>query len=153
MEVGKLFFGIFVTIVPVLEMLRAGSSGAFAPVVALVSDANGQPINAAYFWLTGMLSSFLDNAPTYLAFFNLAGNDPTFLMTGGAHTLMAISMGAVFMGCDDLHRQRAELHGGQYRSEPRCPYAEFLRLHGLVLRYFGTALPGADLHFPNVISA
>ena len=98
LEVGKLFFGIFVTIVPVLEMLRAGSSGAFAPVVALVSDANGQPINAAYFWLTGMLSSFLDNAPTYLAFFNLAGNDPTFLMTGGAHTLMAISMGAVFMG-------------------------------------------------------
>lgn len=37
LEVGKLFFGIFVTIVPVLEMLRAGSSGAFAPVVALVT--------------------------------------------------------------------------------------------------------------------
>src|SRR5262249_60321844 len=34
-----------------------------------------RPVNAAYFWLTGVLSSFLDNAPTYLAFFNLAGGD------------------------------------------------------------------------------
>ena len=93
-----MFFGIFVTIVPVLEMLRAGSSGAFAPVVALVTGPDGQPVNAAYFWLTGMLSSFLDNAPTYLAFFNLAGGDPAYLMATGAHTLMAISMGAVFMG-------------------------------------------------------
>ena len=42
LEVGKLFFGIFVTIVPVLEMLRAGSSGAFAPVVALVTGSDGQ---------------------------------------------------------------------------------------------------------------
>lgn len=98
LEVGKLFFGIFVTIVPVLEMLRAGHSGAFAPVVSLVTGADGQPVNAAYFWLTGMLSSFLDNAPTYLAFFNLAGGDPQLLMGAEAHTLMAISMGAVFMG-------------------------------------------------------
>ena len=97
-EVGKLFFGIFLTIVPVLEMLRAGPSGAFAPVVALVTGADGTPVNAMYFWLTGMLSGFLDNAPTYLAFFNLAGGDPAYLMTEGAHTLMAISMGAVFMG-------------------------------------------------------
>lgn len=98
LEVGKLFFGIFVTIVPVLEMLRAGSSGAFAPVVALVTGSDGQPVNAMYFWLTGMLSSFLDNAPTYLAFFNLAGGDPQLLMGAESHTLMAISMGAVFMG-------------------------------------------------------
>lgn len=98
LEVGKLFFGIFVTIVPVLEMLRAGHEGAFAPLVSLVTGADGQPVNAAFFWLTGMLSSFLDNAPTYLAFFNLAGGDPQLLMTKEAHTLMAISMGAVFMG-------------------------------------------------------
>lgn len=97
-EVGKLFFGIFITIVPVLEMLRAGTSGAFAPVVAMVTGADGAPVNEMYFWLAGLLSSFLDNAPTYLAFFNLAGGDPAFLMTEGYHTLMAISMGAVFMG-------------------------------------------------------
>ena len=41
----------------------------------LVSTADGQSNPVAYFWLTGALSSFLDNAPTYLVFFNLAGGD------------------------------------------------------------------------------
>lgn len=99
-EVAKLFFGIFVTIVPVLAMLKAGRDGAFAPLVALVTHADGSPNNLMYFWLTGSLSSFLDNAPTYLAFFNLAGGDASVLMTTGATTLMAISAGAVFMGAN-----------------------------------------------------
>lgn len=98
LEVAKLFFGIFVCIVPVLEMLRAGHNGHFAPLVALVTNADGTFNNTFFFWLTGSLSAFLDNAPTYLAFFNLAGGDPTILMTEDAQTLMAISMGAVFMG-------------------------------------------------------
>ena len=98
LEVGKLFFGIFICIVPVLAMLRAGLDGAFAPVVALVTNADGSFNNTFFFWLTGLLSAFLDNAPTYLAFFNLAGGDPAILMTDGAKTLMAISMGSVFMG-------------------------------------------------------
>lgn len=98
LEVAKLFFGIFCCIVPVLEMLRAGHQGAFASLVALVSNADGSLNNTVFFWLTGLLSAFLDNAPTYLAFFNLAGGDPAFLMNEGSHTLMAISMGAVFMG-------------------------------------------------------
>lgn len=131
-------------------MLRAGSSGAFAPVVALVTGSDGQPVNAAYFWLTGMLSSFLDNAPTYLAFFNLAGGDPAYLMTTGAHTLMAISMGAVFMGAMTYIGQCPELHGGQYRSKPRRQDAFLLRLHGLVVRYFGSDLPGSYMALPNV---
>ena len=97
-EVAKLFFGIFLCIVPVLEMLRAGSAGAFAPVVALVTNEAGEFNNVMFFWLTGILSAFLDNAPTYLAFFNLAGGDPAALMTTHSHTLMAVSMGAVFMG-------------------------------------------------------
>lgn len=97
-EVGKLFFGIFVCIVPVLEMLRAGMDGAFAPLVALVTNADGTFNNTVFFWLTGTLSAFLDNTPTYLAFFNLAGGDAAILMTEDAQTLMAISMGAVFMG-------------------------------------------------------
>jgi Na+/H+ antiporter NhaD/arsenite permease-like protein len=99
-EVAKLFAGIFVCIVPVLAMLRAGSSGAFAPLVALVSNPDGTPNNAAYFWLSGGLSSFLDNAPTYLVFFELAGGEPKALMTTGALTLAAISCGAVFMGAN-----------------------------------------------------
>ena len=53
-----------------------------------------------YFWATGLLSSFLDNAPTYLVFFNLAGGDAQTLMTTGATTLAAISAGAVFMGAN-----------------------------------------------------
>ena len=52
-----------------------------------------------YFWLTGMLSSFLDNAPTYLVFFNTAGGDAAQLMAHGS-TLAAISAGAVFMGAN-----------------------------------------------------
>jgi Na+/H+ antiporter NhaD/arsenite permease-like protein len=65
-----------------------------------VSNPDGSPNNTAYFWLTGVLSSFLDNAPTYLVFFQLAGGDPQHLMTQGAVTLAAISAGAVFMGAN-----------------------------------------------------
>ena len=99
-EVAKLFAGIFICIVPVLAMLRAGAGGAFADLVALVSNPDGSPNNAAYFWLSGGLSSFLDNAPTYLVFFELAGGDPARLMSAGALTLAAISCGAVFMGAN-----------------------------------------------------
>ena len=99
-EVAKLFAAIFVTIIPVLAMLNAGQSGAFAPLVAMVAHADGAPNHAAYFWLTGILSSFLDNAPTYLVFFELAGGDAQYLMTKGALTLAAISAGAVYMGAN-----------------------------------------------------
>jgi Na+/H+ antiporter NhaD/arsenite permease-like protein len=99
-EVAKLFAGIFITIVPVIAMLRAGEAGAFAPVVRAVTDPAGQPVPAMYFWATGILSSFLDNAPTYLVFFNTAGGDPRVLMTTMAATLAAISSGAVFMGAN-----------------------------------------------------
>lgn len=99
-EVAKLFAGIFITIIPVIAMLRAGEAGAFSAVVRAVTDPSGQPINAAYFWATGLLSSFLDNAPTYLVFFNTAGGDPAVLMTTLASTLAAISCGAVFMGAN-----------------------------------------------------
>ncbi|REE17664.1 UIT6 family transporter [Paraburkholderia sp. BL27I4N3] len=99
-EVAKLFAGIFVTIAPVITILRAGEAGAFAGIVHLVKDASGQPHDLMYFWATGLLSSFLDNAPTYLVFFNLAGGDAQTLMTTGATTLAAISAGAVFMGAN-----------------------------------------------------
>ncbi|MBN3767372.1 sodium:proton antiporter [Burkholderia sp. Ac-20365] len=97
-EVAKLFAAIFVTIAPVIMILRAGEAGAFSGIVHLVNDAAGQPRDDMYFWATGLLSSFLDNAPTYLVFFNLAGGDAQTLTTTGASTLAAISAGAVFMG-------------------------------------------------------
>jgi len=99
-EVAKLFAAIFITIAPVIMILRAGADGAFAGIVHMVTDTNGKPIDIAYFWATGLLSSFLDNAPTYLVFFNLAGGDAPTLMTTGATTLAAISAGAVFMGAN-----------------------------------------------------
>jgi Na+/H+ antiporter NhaD/arsenite permease-like protein len=99
-EVAKLFAGIFLTIIPAIAMLRAGNEGALAPVLALVTGADGAPDETRYFLLTGALSSFLDNAPTYLVFFNLAGGDAATLMGPLASTLAAISAGAVFMGAN-----------------------------------------------------
>ena len=99
LEVGKLFLGIFITIAPVIAILKAGETGHFAGLIALVHDNAGQPINTMYFWMTGLLSAFLDNAPTYLVFFNMAGGDAQALMSGVLMpTLLAVSMGSVFMG-------------------------------------------------------
>jgi Na+/H+ antiporter NhaD/arsenite permease-like protein len=97
-EVAKLFAGIFVCLIPVLAMLEAGHDGPFAWLLKAVTTADGSPHAVAYFWLTGILSAFLDNAPTYLVFFQLAGGDATVLMTKLSATLAAISMGAVYMG-------------------------------------------------------
>ena len=99
-EVAKLFAGIFLTIIPAIAILKAGTGGSLAPIINGVSTAGGEPIPAAYFWATGLLSSFLDNAPTYLVFFNTAGGDPTQLTGPLAGTLLAISAGAVFMGAN-----------------------------------------------------
>jgi Na+/H+ antiporter NhaD/arsenite permease-like protein len=101
-EVAYLFVGIFVTMIPCLLILKAGTEGALAFLVKGVS----QP--AHYFWITGALSSFLDNAPTYLTFLNtalgsfFAGlSEPEavgLLMSEKAVYLKAISSGAVFFG-------------------------------------------------------
>jgi Na+/H+ antiporter NhaD/arsenite permease-like protein len=99
-EVAKLFAAIFICIVPVIVILKAGKDGALAPLVALVTNPDGTPNNAMYFWLAGGLSSVLDNAPTYLVFFELAGGDPQKLMGPMALTLAAISSGAVYMGAN-----------------------------------------------------
>ncbi len=99
-EVAKLFACIFITIFPVIAILKAGEGGALGGVVSAVTNEAGGPENAMYFWVTGLLSSFLDNAPTYLVFFNTAGGDAELLMGPEASTLLAISAGAVFMGAN-----------------------------------------------------
>jgi Na+/H+ antiporter NhaD/arsenite permease-like protein len=98
-EVAKLFAGIFITIIPALAMLKAGQAGQLNFIIAAVKEP------AHYFWITGTLSSFLDNAPTYLVFFNTAlgqfGKDVIWLMGDeGALYLLAISCGAVFFGAN-----------------------------------------------------
>jgi Na+/H+ antiporter NhaD/arsenite permease-like protein len=79
-------------------MLQAGKDGALAWLLAAVTARDGLPHEVAYFWLTGILSAFLDNAPTYLVFFELASGDAKQLMGPLSGTLAAISLGAVFMG-------------------------------------------------------
>ncbi len=96
-EVAILFGGIFACIIPVLAMLQAGPAGAFSWLLAAATAADG-PNDVAYFWLTGALSAVLDNAPTYLAFFDLAGGDPGALMGPLGSTLAAITMGSAYMG-------------------------------------------------------
>jgi Na+/H+ antiporter NhaD/arsenite permease-like protein len=100
MEVAVLFAGIFATMIPALAFLQARGSSA------------GLTEPWQYFWLTGGLSGFLDNAPTYLAFATLGQGQVGAATLGGltslspvvglgyapAHLLAAISCGAVFMG-------------------------------------------------------
>lgn len=87
-EVAAIFVAIFITIIPLLEALKGGE-------LMVTEVLHG---SAHYFWITGLLSSILDNAPTYLVFFNAAGGDAQVLMTEKSHLLLAISAGAVFMG-------------------------------------------------------
>ena len=98
LEVAILFAAIFVCAVPILAALAAGHDGSLAWLLAAVTAQDGSPHLVAYFWLTGVLSAILDNAPTYLVFFQLAGGDATELMGPLAPVLTAISMGAVYMG-------------------------------------------------------
>ena len=98
LEVAILFAGIFICAAPIRAMLAAGHDGAFAWLLAAVTAQDGTPHAVAYFWLTGILSAILDNAPTYLVFFQLAGGNAAELMGPLAPVLAAISMGAVYMG-------------------------------------------------------
>jgi Na+/H+ antiporter NhaD/arsenite permease-like protein len=103
-EVAILFAGIFMTIIPALAILKAGAAGSLAFLLAQTRD----PLH--YFWFTGALSSFLDNAPTYLTFFSSAlgrfyegipEREAVHLLISQREAyLAAISAGAVFMGAN-----------------------------------------------------
>ncbi|KAA3617272.1 MAG: sodium:proton antiporter [Calditrichaeota bacterium] len=102
-EVAKLFATIFITMVPPIAMLKAGSEGPLGAIINSVRTSSGEFVDSAFFWATGILSSFLDNAPTYVVFFNTALGESLKvgdLMTTYASTLLAISAGAVFMGAN-----------------------------------------------------
>jgi Na+/H+ antiporter NhaD/arsenite permease-like protein len=102
LEVAYLFAGIFITIIPVLAILKAGENGALSWLIKSVNTP------AHYFWATGILSGFLDNAPTYLTFFFSAlgkfypgipeAPAVAALIVEKIPYLAAISAGAVFMG-------------------------------------------------------
>ena len=100
-EVAKLFATIFLTMIPAIEMLKGVTKeiGPMSWMKSIIIDEQGTNIDYMYFWLTGILSSLLDNAPTYLVFFTtaLGEHNVDWLMITG-NTLLAISCGAVFMG-------------------------------------------------------
>jgi hypothetical protein len=130
--VAKLFAAIFLTIIPAIAILRAGNAGVLAPLVTLVSDPTGAPNNVLYFWITGMLSSVLDNAPTYLVFFNVAGGNPTELMGPFGKDAHGNFCGCRVHGRDDLYRKCTQFHGQVDCRGARCEDAELYRIHGMV---------------------
>lgn len=94
-EVAFLFLGLFITLIPATEILHTQGLGSFQQVLKH-SDGTWNPF--AIFWASGLLSAFLDNAPTYLLFFHVTGGDPGVLMGRDAMVLKAFSLGSVFMG-------------------------------------------------------
>lgn len=96
-EVSRVFLVIFLSLIPVSDMLRSGTCGPFCALFNFV-HAQGIPVDVNYFWAAGGLSAFLDNAPTYLLFFKMAGGNAEVLMHQLPSTLLAISLGSVYMG-------------------------------------------------------
>lgn len=135
-EVAYLFIGIFITMVPCLLILKAGLKGELAFLIAAVKE----PVH--YFWITGTLSSFLDNAPTYLTFFNTAlgsfypgmaeAQAVPLLMTENATYLKAISAGAVFFGANTYIGNAPNFMVRSIAEEAGTPMPSFF---GYMLKY------------------
>jgi Na+/H+ antiporter NhaD/arsenite permease-like protein len=135
-EVAYLFIGIFITMIPCLLILKAGSHGALAFLV------NGVTQPRHYFWVTGGLSSFLDNAPTYLTFFNTAlgsfysgmteAQAVPLLMSENAIYLKAISAGAVFFGACSYIGNAPNFMVRSISEEAGTPMPSFF---GYILKY------------------
>jgi Na+/H+ antiporter NhaD/arsenite permease-like protein len=135
-EVAYLFIGIFITMIPCLLILKAGSHGALAFLTSGVT----RPMH--YFWVTGALSGFLDNAPTYLTFFNSAlgafyagmpeAQAVPLLMTENAIYLKAISAGAVFFGACSYIGNAPNFMVRSISEEAGTPMPSFF---GYILKY------------------
>jgi Na+/H+ antiporter NhaD/arsenite permease-like protein len=131
-EVAKLFATIFITMVMPIAMLKAGAGGPMGMVIKSVVDGNGNFINSNFFWATGILSSFLDNAPTYCIFFETAGGNAAELMTTYSETLTAISIGAVFMGANTYIGNAPNFMVKSIAEERGIPMPSFF---GYMLKY------------------
>lgn len=96
-EVIKVFIVIFVALIPIEFILEHQNTGFIDTIKAFINK-NGVSDPFRYFWLCGSFSAFLDNAPTYLIFFKMAGGKAKVLMNELAQTLRGISLGSIFMG-------------------------------------------------------
>lgn len=95
LEVARTFLVIFIVIAPVLFILNIHSDSIHKYIINMSSGGDGAIV---YFWLCSLASSFLDNAPSYLLFFNMAGGNPEELMYVYPKILTAISISSVVMG-------------------------------------------------------
>ena len=96
-EISILFAAIFVALIPVDAIMAAGQAGPGHALFNAMFDA-GRPVVPLFYLLPGLLSAVLDNAPAYLVFFGLAGDDARLLTGPLALTLAAISAGASYFG-------------------------------------------------------
>lgn len=96
-EVAEFFVAIFITVAPILSILSKGENGALAMIFNWIAPG-GEFIPSKCFWASGLLSSILDNAPTFLIFFHLSSGNAIELMTTKASILTSISISTVFMG-------------------------------------------------------
>ena len=96
-EVAEFFVAIFITVAPILSILSKGENGSLAAIFRWIAPG-GEFILSKCFWASGLLSSVLDNAPTFLIFFHLASGNAEELMTAKASILTSFSISTVFMG-------------------------------------------------------
>lgn len=96
-EVAEFFVAIFITVAPILSILSKGENGSLAMIFNWIAP-NGEFILSKCFWASGLLSSILDNAPTFLIFFHLTSGNAAELMTTKAAILSSFSISTVFMG-------------------------------------------------------
>ena len=94
-EVSQTFLVIFIVIAPVLFMLNKNSDAIHKYIIDMSNGVDGSSV---FFWLCALTSSFLDNAPSYLLFFNMAGGNSEELMYVYPNILKAISISSVIMG-------------------------------------------------------
>ena len=95
LEVARTFLVIFIVIAPVLFILNIHADSIHKYILTISNGGDGSMV---YFWLCSLASSFLDNAPSYLLFFNMAGGNPEELMYVYPKILSAISISSVVMG-------------------------------------------------------
>lgn len=130
-EVAKIFLVIFITLIPVISLL----SSPHALVLTLKDFLAPQGVSNAgrYFWLTGLFSAFLDNAPTYLLFVHMAAASMQDLLHKLPHILKAISLGSIFMGALTYIGNAPNLMVRSIALDRKIPMPSFLGYMGYAL--------------------
>lgn len=134
-ELVTLFGALFILVLPIMHMMAAGLQGPFAPLLTKINQSG--PV--LYFWASGILSSFLDNVPTYLLFFQAAGGKAATLVHDRPAVLAAFSLGSVFMGALTYIGNSPNLLVKALAEEQGIKMPTFLRYMGWSIACLGPA--------------